>query len=94
MTLGKKIKELRESNGMLQKELAAHLCIGDTLLSKVENDQKPLKREHLNKLSLLFSFPLLELEKLWLASKINNLIKDEEAGISALKYVECEKIKR
>lgn len=88
MTLGKKIKELREANSMLQKELATHLCVGDTFLSKIENDQRLLKREHLIKLSLLFNYPLLELEKLWLASKINDLIKNEEAGISALKYVE------
>lgn len=94
MTIGRKIKELRETNDMLQKELANFLCIGDTFLSKIENDQKLLKREHLHKLSRLFNYPLFELEKLWLASKIHELIKNEEAGISALKYVEDQTIEQ
>ena len=45
MILGQKIKELRESSGMLQRELASKLEIGDGFLSKVENNQKTLKRE-------------------------------------------------
>ena len=40
MTLGQKIKELRESKGMYQRQLAAILEIGDGYLSKVESDQK------------------------------------------------------
>ena len=51
MTLGQKIKELRESKGMYQRQLAAILEIGDGYLSKVESDQKALKREHLKTIS-------------------------------------------
>ena len=35
MTLGQKIKELRESKGMFQRQLASILEIGDGFLSKV-----------------------------------------------------------
>ena len=55
MTLGQKIKELRESKGMLQRQLASILEIGDGFLSKVESDQKPLKREHLKTISVTFN---------------------------------------
>ena len=54
MTLGQKIRELREANGMFQRQLASILEIGDGFLSKIESDQKALKREHLKTLSKTF----------------------------------------
>ncbi|MEZ4817517.1 MAG: helix-turn-helix transcriptional regulator [Flavobacteriaceae bacterium] len=88
MTLGHKIKELRESRGMLQRELAAQLEIGDGFLSKVEHNQKALKREHLKSISKIFDFPLEELESLWVATRIYELVKDEQSALNALKVAE------
>lgn len=88
MTIGKRIKELRESSGLLQRELAAKLNIGEGFLSKVENDQKLLKRDDLMILSRLFNVDLSELETLWLANKLYDLIKNENNGLNALKVAE------
>ncbi len=88
MTIGKRIKELRESSGLLQRELAAKLNIGEGFLSKVENDQKLLKRDDLMILSRIFNVDLSELETLWLANKLYDLIKDENNGLNALKVAE------
>jgi transcriptional regulator with XRE-family HTH domain len=88
MTIGQKIKQLREESGMKQRELAAKLDIGEGFLSKVENDQKPLKREDLKKLSKLFNVAHPDLETLWLANKVYDLIKDENQGLDALKVAE------
>ncbi len=90
MTLGQKIRELREKSGMLQRELASKLEIGDGFLSKVENNQKPLKREHLIKISKIFKSSFSELETLWFANKICYLIKDEDKAIEILKVAEQE----
>ncbi len=90
MTLGQKIKELRESKGMYQRQLASILNIGDGFLSKIENDQKSIRREHLKIISKTFNFSLLELEALWIANKIYHLVKDEKAGLKALKVAEQE----
>lgn len=87
MTLGQKIKELRESHNILQRDLADRLNISDTFLSKVENNQKSLQRGHLRTLSSIFKYPLSEFEMLWIAYKILHLIKNEEEGIKALKFV-------
>ena len=87
MTLGQKIKESREYQGMLQKDLANRLGIGDTFLSKIETGQKLPKREHLKKLSEIFNIPLIEFETLWIASKISDIIENEEAGQFALKHI-------
>lgn len=90
MTLGQKIKELREERGMLQRELASKLEIGDGFLSKVERNQKVLKREHLNTISKLFNYPNAKLETLWLANKVYDLIKNEKHAIQVLKVAEQE----
>jgi transcriptional regulator with XRE-family HTH domain len=90
MTLGEKIRELREENKMLQRQLASKLEIGDAYLSKVERNQKTLNREHLIKISKLFKYPLVELETLWIGNKIYNLVKNEKQGLHALKVAETQ----
>jgi len=92
MTLGQKIKELRETSGMFQRQFAAILEIGDGYLSKVENDQKAIKREHLKTISETFNFSFEELEALWIATKIYDIVKNEKEGLNALKAAE-EQIK-
>ena len=88
MTLGQKIKELRENAGLKHRELAYSLGVGEGFLSKVENDQKPLKREDLTKLNELFKTQIEELESLWLANKVYSIVRDEESALSALKVAE------
>ncbi len=92
MTLGERIRQLREGNGMLQRQLASQLEVGDGYLSKVERDQKTLKREHLKTISNLFNCPFQELEALWVATKIYDIVKNEQVGLRALKVAE-EQIK-
>ena len=92
MTIGQKIRELRENAGLKQRELAYQLGIGEGFLSKVENDLKPLKREDLAKLSSLFKTPIDELDSLWLANKVYSIVRDEETALTALKVAE-EQIK-
>ena len=88
MTIGQRIRQLRETNGMLQRELATRLEIGEGFLSKVENNQKQLKRDDLKKLSKIFKVSLNELETLWLANKVYGLVKNEAQGSNALKVAE------
>lgn len=88
MTIGKRIRQLREDAGMKQRELAAKLGIGEGFLSKVEHDQKLLKRGDLKKISSLFKVNHSDLETLWLANKVYDLIKDENQGLDALKVAE------
>ena len=92
MTIGQKIRELRENAGLKQRQLAYQLGIGEGFLSKVENDLKPLKREDLAKLSGLFKTPIDELNSLWLANKVYSIVRDEETALTALRVAE-EQIK-
>lgn len=88
MTLGQKIKELREGSGMFQRELASKLEIGDGFLSKVESNQKSLKREHLLTLSKIFNYPFSELNALWIGTKLYEIVKNEQEGLNALRVAE------
>jgi len=88
MTLGQKIKELREEVGLKQRELASKLNIGEGFLSKVENNQKLLKRDDLKKLSEIFNIEQSELETLWLGTKVYDLIKNETCSLGAIKVAE------
>ncbi|MGM0579200.1 MAG: helix-turn-helix domain-containing protein [Bacteroidota bacterium] len=88
MTLGQKIRELREASGMFQRQLASILEMGDGFLSKIESDRKPLKREHLKTLSETFNCSYTELEALWIGTKIYDLIKDENEALNAIKVAE------
>lgn len=81
---GNKIRELREDKGLILRKVAAQLDMDTATLSKIELGDRQAKREHLKIMSKLYSFSYEELEKLWLANKIYNLIEDEKQGLNAL----------
>jgi transcriptional regulator with XRE-family HTH domain len=85
MMLGKKLKELREEKGLMQREVGAIIAVDGALISKVENGEKPINRDHLKALSEFFNIPENLLQTLWLSDKIYNLSKDEPSAIEALK---------
>jgi len=75
--LGSKLKELRESNGYVQRQIAAELEVDTAYISKVENDEKPLSKMHLKKLSKIYKITERELLTIWLTDKIKELVKNE-----------------
>jgi len=90
--LGGKLKELRELNGFVQRQVAAQLEIDTAYVSKMENGEKQLSRIHLKKLSVLYKTNEKELLTLWMADKIIRLVNKEKIGkdaiILALKEIE------
>lgn len=55
---GKRIKELRESNHFTQSNIATFLGVDQSLISKVEKDERALSSDLLDKLASLFGVPL------------------------------------
>lgn len=88
MFFGNKIRALREQKGLVLRKVASQLDIDTATLSKIELGDRQAKREHLKILSKLYDTDLLELEKLWLAYKVYDIIEDEEQGLSVLKEAE------
>ncbi len=87
MFLGKRIKELREEKGLVQRQLAAELEVDTPMYSKIERGERKAKREHVLKLAKLLQTDEKELLTLWLAGQVYEVVKDENNAIDALKYV-------
>lgn len=88
MTLGEKLRLLRESKNLMQRQLGALIEVDGAFISKIENNDKPIKRQHLETLSDYFNIKLEELETLWLADKIENIIGQEKNPELAIKEVQ------
>lgn len=86
-TLGERLKGLRESNNLMQREVGAVIHVDGAFISKIENNEKTISRNHLKTLSDFFSVKEDELQILWLADKIRILIKAEALGKNALTTV-------
>ena len=43
--LGSRLRELREQAGLMQRQVSAHLEIDTGLVSKMENEQKPVSKD-------------------------------------------------
>lgn len=88
MQLGTRIKELRESKNLLQRQLAASLEIDTPMFSKIERGERRAKREQVLLLAKLLDTDENELLTLWLADQVYDLVKDEENAAKALKVAE------
>jgi transcriptional regulator with XRE-family HTH domain len=88
--LGQKLRELREAKGLVQRQVAAELEVDTAYVSKIESNEKPVSRQHLKKLSILFGITESELITLWLADKLYDIAKEEELGLKAIEVAEEE----
>lgn len=77
MLFANKIRQLREEQNLLQRQLAAALEIDTPMYSKIERGERPAKREQVVKLAELFHVDPKELLTLWLADKVIEVVADE-----------------
>ena len=68
----------------MQREVGAVIEVDGAMISKVENNEKPINRKHLTKLSKFFKVPEEELQKLWLADKIYNMTRLEPTALESI----------
>lgn len=85
--IGEKIRELREANNILIRQLAAQLDIDTALLSKMERGDRFFRKEDLTKISNIFQIPERELLTLWLADRILKALEAESYQKEALELV-------
>lgn len=78
MLFGDKIKELREEQGLLQRQLAAFLEIDTPMFSKIERGDRRAKREQVIKLAEYLHQDEKEMLTIWLADKLIYAVKDEQ----------------
>lgn len=87
MQFGERIKELRESKGLLQRQVAANLDMDTPNFSKIERGERKAKREQVKTLSRLLDGKEEELLTLWLADKVHEVLKNEDVAVQVLQVV-------
>jgi transcriptional regulator with XRE-family HTH domain len=90
MNFGEHIKQLREQNQLLQRQLANALEVDSAMLSKIERGERRAKREHIPILASLLKTNEKDLFTIWLADQIYQLVENEEQALQALKIAENE----
>lgn len=86
--LGARLRELRESRGLLLRQVAADMEVDTALVSKLERGERKANRDQVNRLSSILKVPEKELLLLWLADKIADDISNEPLAMEAMRYVE------
>lgn len=94
MKFGEHIKQLREQNHLLQRQLANALDMDTAMLSKIERGERRAKREHIPILASQLRTNEKELFTIWLADQVYDILKEEENGIEILKVVSKNYIKK
>ena len=87
---GEHIKNLREKNRLLQREVAGLLSIDTPMLSKIERGERKAKRDYIPIFAEIFKSELDELLAIWLADFVYDIVKDEEVGLKAIQLAEDE----
>lgn len=91
--LGDKIRELRTKQKLLLRQVASKLEVDTSIISKMERGERPIKKEQLTILASILKIDKQELETLWLADQLYNVIVGEPMADEALKSV-SKKIKK
>ncbi|MBR1712821.1 MAG: helix-turn-helix transcriptional regulator [Alloprevotella sp.] len=91
MIFGKKIRELRDEQGLLQRQLSAALEIDTPMYSKIERGERKAKRSQIPIMAKLFEIGEKELLTIWLADKVLDTVENEdEIKSDAIIYAQNE----
>jgi transcriptional regulator with XRE-family HTH domain len=75
--LGHKIRELRESQNLLLRQVAAELEMDTALMSKIERGERNASKQQVIKIAKYLKANEEDLLTLWLADKIESTIVEE-----------------
>ena len=91
MIFGKKIKELREERGLVQRQLSAALEIDTPMYSKIERGERKAKRSQIPIMAQMVEVDEKELLTVWLADKVLDTVEgEEEVKHEAVAYAQRE----
>ncbi|MCB0515389.1 MAG: helix-turn-helix domain-containing protein [Bacteroidetes bacterium] len=82
---GNKIRQLREANQLLLRQVAPILDMDTPLLSKIERGDRVLKKEAIPALAKILKTDEKELTTLWLADQMYNVIEGEPLADNAIR---------
>jgi transcriptional regulator with XRE-family HTH domain len=92
-SFGETVRDLRESKGLLLRQVAAVLEVDTAFLSKMERNEKKASRQQVLKLVKALETEEKDLLTLWLSDKIVETLNEESEAYGALKLTE-KRLKR
>ena len=84
---GDKIRTLRELQNLYLRQVAPLLEMDTAQLSKIEKGLRQLKKEQIPLLAQILKADVEELQTLWLADQLYNMVQGEPMADEALKSV-------
>lgn len=84
-TIGQKLRELRESENLLLRQVAAALEMDTALLSKIERDERKPSKEQVLAFANYYKVQPDDLLVAWLSDKLASEVKGEHHAEDALK---------
>ncbi|MBP7107724.1 MAG: helix-turn-helix domain-containing protein [Chitinophagaceae bacterium] len=87
---GDRVRQLREQQNLLLRQVAPLLEMDTPQLSKIERGERFAKREQVTAMCKIFKVPSEDLLSLWLADKVYDMIKDEDVALRAMEVAEKE----
>lgn len=87
---GERLKQLREQNNLLQRQVASLLEIDTPMLSKIERGERRAKKEQVIRLSSIMKVSKEDLLTLWLADQIVDVASNEDVALRAMHVAEQE----
>lgn len=87
---GDRVRQLREQQNLLLRQVAPLLEMDTPLLSKIERGKRVAKKEQVGQLAEILKVSKDELLTLWLADQVYDMVKDEDVAFKALSVTEEE----
>lgn len=86
--LGRKIRELREKQNLLLRQVAAHLEVDTALMCKIERGDRNASKHQVVEIAKFLKADEEELLTLWLADKIEStIVMEPKVAYAAMKIV-------
>ncbi|MFZ5970137.1 MAG: helix-turn-helix domain-containing protein [Bacteroidota bacterium] len=87
-TTAELIRELREKNGLLLRQVAAEIEIDQALLSKIERGERFPTKEQVIKLAKFYKVDLDETLVTFFSDKLVYEVQDEDVALKAMQVAE------
>lgn len=90
---GQRVRELRDKNSILLRQIAAHLEVDTALISKLEKGDRNPNKEQVIKIAEFLNVESDDLLTLWLADKVESAVANDENLASNAMDIVKNKIK-
>lgn len=86
-----KLKELRVSHNLLQRQVAAGIDIDTAIYCKIEKGDRQAREEQVRRLALFYGVPFEELRRYWLVGKVYNIV-EKESDVNGILHMVSEEM--